>query len=96
VAETRPRLANVVGKGQFNLVGKGRLFRGQILRRFCFASRQPLEKSLTLTPQKPHLKQFPDFRKKIHKTKPALPNNFSLGPKGFFEVFEVFVFLKFS
>jgi hypothetical protein len=49
-----------------------------------FASRQPLEKSPTLTPQKSH-------RKKIYKTKPALPNNFSLGPKGAFEIFEVFV-----
>jgi hypothetical protein len=52
----------------------------------------PLGKSLTPTPtpEKPHLKSFSDFGKKIYKTKPALPNNFSLGPKEIWEVFEIF------
>jgi hypothetical protein len=49
-----------------------------------------------LTLEKSHSKSFSDFGKKIYKTKPALPNNFSPGPKEIEEVFEVFVFLKFS
>ena len=61
-----------------------------------FASRSPLGKSLTLALEKSHSKPFSDFGKKIYKAKPALPNNFSLGPKGIWEVFEVFVFLKLS
>ena len=56
-------------------------------------------KSLTLALEKPHSKLFSDFGKKIYKTqdktKPALPDNFSLGPKGIWEVFDDFVFLKF-
>jgi hypothetical protein len=49
-----------------------------------------------LTLEKPNSKPFSDFGKKIYRTKPALPNNFSLGPKEIWEVFEAFVFLKFS
>ena len=53
-------------------------------------------KVLTLTLEKPHLKLFSNFGKKIYKTKPALPSSFALGPKGVWEVFEDFVFLQFS
>jgi hypothetical protein len=61
-----------------------------------FASRLPLGKSPTSALEKSHLKSFSDFGKKIYKTKPgALPNNFSLGPKEIWEVFDGFVFLKF-
>jgi hypothetical protein len=55
----------------------------------------PLGKPLTPTLEKSHLKAFSDYGKKICKTKPALPNNFSLGPKGIWEVLDGFVFLKF-
>jgi hypothetical protein len=50
-----------------------------------------------LTPalEKSHLKPFSDFGKNTYKTKPALPNNFSLGPKEIWEVFDGFVFLMF-
>ena len=48
-----------------------------------FASRSPLGKLLTLALEKSCLKSFSDSGKKIYKTKPALPNNFSFGPKGF-------------
>jgi hypothetical protein len=45
--------------------------------------------------EKLDLKLFSDFGKKIYKTKPALPNNFSLGPKRFWNVFNSFVISKF-
>jgi hypothetical protein len=91
VAETGPQLANVLGKGRLGLAD----FRGLGV---CdvFASRSPLRKLLTLTPEKSHLKCFSDFGKKIYKVKPALPNNFALGSKGVWEVFGHFVFLWFS
>jgi hypothetical protein len=62
-----------------------------------FASRLPLGKLPTLTLEKSHLKPFSDFGKKnySHGTKPALPSNFLLGPKGIWEVFGDFVILKF-
>jgi hypothetical protein len=60
-----------------------------------FASRLPLRKSLTPTLEKSHLKSFSDLGKKIYKTNPALPNNFALGPKEIWKVFDDFVFLKF-
>jgi hypothetical protein len=68
-------------------------FRGLKFATF-FASRLPLGKAPTPTLDKSHLKSFSDFGKKIYKNKPALPNNFSLGPKGIWEVFDGFVFLK--
>jgi hypothetical protein len=46
-----------------------------------FVSRSPLGKSLTLTLEKSPFELFSDFGKKAYKTKPALPNNFSPGPK---------------
>ena len=61
-----------------------------------FASRSPLGKSPAFTLEKSASKSFSDFGKKIYKTKPTLPNNFTLGPKEIWEVFEDFVFLKFS
>jgi hypothetical protein len=41
--------------------------------------------SLTLVLGKSHLESFSDFGKKIYRIKLALPNNFSLGPKGFWK-----------
>ena len=53
------------------------------MRRFCLAT--AAGKIANFDPQKVALKIIfgLDFRKKIYKTKPALPNNFSFGPKGF-------------
>jgi hypothetical protein len=45
--------------------------------------------------EKSDLKLFSDFGNKIYNAKPALPNNFSLGPKGFWDVFNSFVVSKF-
>jgi hypothetical protein len=60
-----------------------------------FAPRLPLGKSLTSILEKSRLKSFSDFGRKIYKTKLPLPNNFPLGPKEIWEVFDDFVFLKF-
>ena len=57
-----------------------------------FASRLPLGKSLTSTLEKSHLKSFSDFGKKIYKTIPVLPNNFSLGPKEIWKVLMILCF----
>jgi hypothetical protein len=45
--------------------------------------------------EKLDLKLFSDSGKKIYKSKPALPNNFSLGRKRFWDVFNSFVISKF-
>jgi hypothetical protein len=47
-------------------------------------------RQLHSTLEKSHLKSFSDFGKKTQhkKTKPALTNSFSLGPKGIWEVFD--------
>jgi hypothetical protein len=84
VAETGPRLANVAGKGRLTVVLQ--IFfpefknnfeaafsrAGQGLRHFCLAI--AAGKIANFDPRKVALK--------IYKTKPALPSNFSLGPKG--------------
>jgi hypothetical protein len=45
--------------------------------------------------EKLDLKLFSDFGKKIYETKPALPNNFSLGLNRFWDVFNNFMISKF-
>jgi hypothetical protein len=63
------------------------------LKKVCdvFASRFPLGKSPAPTLEKSHLKSLSDFGKKItektYKTKPVLPNKFSLCPKETWEIF---------
>jgi hypothetical protein len=47
--------------------------------RFCLAI--AAGEIANFEPRKSHSKLFSDFGKKIYKTKPALSNNFSLGPK---------------
>jgi hypothetical protein len=55
------------------------------------------EEPPTFTFEKLDLKLISDFGKKTYKTKPALPNNLSLGPKRFWDgdVFNNFVISKF-
>jgi hypothetical protein len=101
VAETGPRLAHVTGEARLSSTDclPSRLFPKfennveagfSRVKVYVFASRLPLGKSPTLILEKLHLKSFSDFGKKIYKTKLALPNNFSLGPKETWEVFDGF------
>jgi hypothetical protein len=52
------------------------------------------EEPPTVTFEKLDLNLFSAFGTKIYKTKPALPNNFSLGPKRFWDIFNKFVIPK--
>ena len=101
MAQTGPWLPHVVVESRLGLTGflpkvYKNNFEGAFSRvNVCdvFALRSLLGKLLTSTLEKSYSKLFSDFGKKIHKTKPARPNNFSLGPKEIRKAFEVFVFL---
>ena len=51
--------------------------------------------SLALALEKPGLKSSSDFGKEIPMQKPALPNNFSLGLKGFKKFLRLLCFFNF-
>jgi hypothetical protein len=98
VADTGPRLAtgDVTGEARLSLTDFRPEFENNFeadgpsrakesLRRFCLAI--AAGKIANSDPRKVS-KPFPDFGKKICKNKPALPNNFSLGPKEILEVFD--------
>jgi hypothetical protein len=82
---TKPALPNNFSLGPKRFWGVFKIF--VISKFFASWDAQTLQK---LWPSKKI-----NFGKKIYKTKPALPNNFSLGPKRFLDVFKKFVISKF-